>query len=101
MSGETRATRAATQPSYSFGVRALRYLNNQSIILHSLGITAFAIAVLAKAPTHQPASFVFSTFRDATGDPGAFPLQSQIVSDFPEELYRLERPGFAGIRCAP
>ncbi|KAI9761472.1 MAG: hypothetical protein M4579_000982 [Chaenotheca gracillima] len=54
----------------SFGVRILRFLNNSSIVLHSLGVTAFCIAVLAKAPTHQSAKFVFSTFYDGTGDPG-------------------------------
>ena len=42
----------------TFGVRILRYLNNTSIILHSLGIASFAIAVVSAAPTHQPASFV-------------------------------------------
>ncbi|KAM7189835.1 amino-acid permease BAT1 [Naviculisporaceae sp. PSN 640] len=51
----------------SFGVRTLRYLNNVSIVLHSAGITALCIAVLAKAPTHQPASFVFGKFIDGTG----------------------------------
>ncbi|KAL8979205.1 MAG: hypothetical protein Q9205_005402 [Flavoplaca limonia] len=54
----------------SFGVRTLRYLNNTSIILHSVGISCFCIAVLAKAPTHQSAKFVFSTFNDATGGDG-------------------------------
>ncbi|KAL8715407.1 MAG: hypothetical protein Q9220_000740 [cf. Caloplaca sp. 1 TL-2023] len=51
----------------SFGVHMLRYLNNSSIILHSVGISCFAIAVLAKAPTHQSAKFVFATFYDGTG----------------------------------
>jgi amino acid transporter len=54
----------------TFGVHILRYLNNTSILLHSAGVTALAIAVLAKAPTHQSAKFVFSTFYDGTGDPG-------------------------------
>ncbi|MCJ1381115.1 hypothetical protein MMC17_004224 [Xylographa soralifera] len=54
----------------SFGVHILRFLNDSSIILHSLGVGSLAIAVLAKAPTHQNASFVFSTFYDGTGDPG-------------------------------
>ncbi|KAK0629458.1 amino acid/polyamine transporter I [Bombardia bombarda] len=54
----------------SFGVQTLRYLNNVSIVLHSAGVTALCIAVLAKAPTHQPASFVFSTFIDGTGVDG-------------------------------
>jgi amino acid transporter len=54
----------------TFGVSILRYLNNSSIMLHSLGVTAFAIAVVAKAPTHQSAKFVFATFYDGTGDPG-------------------------------
>ncbi|KAF3760458.1 amino acid transporter [Cryphonectria parasitica EP155] len=51
----------------TFGVHILRYLNNISIFLHSAGVTAIAIAVLAKAPTHQSAKFVFSTFYDGTG----------------------------------
>jgi amino acid transporter len=54
----------------SFGVHILRYLNNTSIILHSLGVAALAIAVISKAPTHQSAKFVFATFYDGTGDPG-------------------------------
>lgn len=54
----------------TFGVHILRYLNNSSIILHSLGVAAFAIAVVAAAPTHQSAKFVFATFYDGTGDPG-------------------------------
>lgn len=51
----------------SFGVHTLRFLNNTSIILHSVGVTCFAIAVLSKAPTHQSAKFVFATFHDGTG----------------------------------
>ena len=51
----------------TFGVHVLKYLNNLSIFLHSAGITAICIAVLAKAPTHQPASFVFGFFNDGTG----------------------------------
>lgn len=54
----------------SFGVYTLRFFNNASVILHSLGITSFAVAVLAKAPVHQSAKFVFATFVDETGDPG-------------------------------
>ena len=51
----------------SFGVRYLRYLNNASIVLHSLGVFSFAVAVLAAAPKHQSAKFVFATFYDGTG----------------------------------
>jgi len=54
----------------SFGVHILRYLNNTSIILHSLGVFSLAVAVVAKAPHHQSAKFVFATFYDGTGDPG-------------------------------
>ncbi|MCJ1313203.1 hypothetical protein MMC25_006880 [Agyrium rufum] len=54
----------------TFGVHILRYLNNSSIIFHSLGVGSLAIAVLAKAPTHMSAKFVFATFYDGTGDPG-------------------------------
>ncbi|AEO59305.1 hypothetical protein MYCTH_2307498 [Thermothelomyces thermophilus ATCC 42464] len=50
----------------TLGVRALKYLNNVSIVLHSAGITALCIAVLAKAPAHQSASFVFGRFHDGT-----------------------------------
>jgi len=51
----------------TFGVKILPYLNNVSIALHSLGIFSFAVAIVAKAPTHQSAKFVFSTFYDGTG----------------------------------
>lgn len=54
----------------SFAVTTLRYLNNTSIVLHSVGISCFAIAVLAKAPTHRSAKEVFATFYDGTGEPG-------------------------------
>ncbi len=54
----------------SFGVHTLRFFNNVSVVLHSLGIASFAIAVLVKAPTRQSAKFVFATFNDETGDPG-------------------------------
>ncbi|KAL9003882.1 MAG: hypothetical protein Q9188_003267 [Gyalolechia gomerana] len=54
----------------SFGVHLLRYLNNTSIIMHSVGISCFCIAVLAKAPNHQSAKFVFATFYDGTGVSG-------------------------------
>lgn len=49
-----------------FGVRLLRYLNNSSIIVHSLGIGSLAIAVVAKAPTHLTRQEVFSHFYDGT-----------------------------------
>lgn len=54
----------------SFGVHILRFLNNSSIILHSIGVSCFAIAILAKAPSHQSARFVFAKFYDDTGDIG-------------------------------
>lgn len=69
--GKTIGIYAAVLVSHAlintFGVHVLRYLNNVSIILHSVGVGALAIAVLAKAPTHQPASFVFGKFYDGTG----------------------------------
>ena len=61
----------------TFGVRILRYLNNTSIALHSLGVFAYAVAILAKAPKHQSAKFVFATFNDSTGDPVGW---SQVAS---------------------
>lgn len=48
----------------TFGVHVLKYLNNSSIILHSLGVGSLAIAVVAKAPTHLSASQVFAHFYD-------------------------------------
>ncbi|RAO71161.1 uncharacterized protein BHQ10_007173 [Talaromyces amestolkiae] len=54
----------------TFGVHVLRYLNVTSIILHSLGVASLAIAVVAKAPTHQTGAEVFQHFYDGTGNPG-------------------------------
>ncbi|KAJ8613220.1 hypothetical protein MRB53_037086 [Persea americana] len=51
----------------TFGVKYLKYMNNTSIVLHSLGVFSFAVAVVAAAPTHQSAKFVFATFYDGTG----------------------------------
>lgn len=51
----------------TFGVRLLGILNQVSIALHSFGVFSLAVAVLAKAPTHQSAKFVFTTFNDGTG----------------------------------
>ena len=50
-----------------FSVRALRYMIYTSIVLNTLGVACLAIAVLARAPTHESANFVFSTFYDGTG----------------------------------
>ena len=55
----------------SIGVHLLRYFNNSSIIVHSLGVGALAIAVVAKAPTHRTAREVFALFNDGTGVGGA------------------------------
>ncbi|KAF2154174.1 amino acid transporter, partial [Myriangium duriaei CBS 260.36] len=51
----------------TFGVKILKYLNNSSIVFHSLGVFSFAVAVVAKAPTHRSASEVFGFFYDGTG----------------------------------
>ena len=48
-------------------VRTLRYMIYTSVVLNTLGVICLAIAVLAKAPTHRPGKFVFSTFYDGTG----------------------------------
>ncbi len=50
-----------------FSVRTLRYMIYTSIVLNTVGVSCLAIAVLAKAPTHSSANFVFSTFHDGTG----------------------------------
>ncbi|CAL1698552.1 unnamed protein product [Somion occarium] len=54
----------------TFGVHLLRYLNNISIWWHAVGTTALIIAILAAAPSHQSAKFVFQTFIDKTGVDG-------------------------------
>ncbi|KKA19601.1 hypothetical protein T310_6411 [Rasamsonia emersonii CBS 393.64] len=69
--GQTLGIYAAILVSHgmvnTFGVRVLKYLNNSSIILHSLGVGSLAIAVVAKAPTHRSAAEVFQHFYDGTG----------------------------------
>lgn len=45
----------------------LKHLNNISVWWHTLGTTSVVIAVLAAAPKHQSADFVFRTFIDGTG----------------------------------
>lgn len=54
----------------TFGVHLLRYLNNISVWWHAVGTTAVIIAILAAAPSHQSAKFVFQTFIDNTGVDG-------------------------------
>ncbi|EPQ53103.1 APC amino acid permease [Gloeophyllum trabeum ATCC 11539] len=54
----------------TFGVHLLKYLNNISVWWHAVGTVAVVIAVLAAAPTHQSAKFVFATFLDGTGVDG-------------------------------
>ncbi|KAI1793751.1 APC amino acid permease [Ganoderma leucocontextum] len=54
----------------TFGVHLLKYINNVSIWWHAVGTTAVVIAILAAAPTHQSAKFVFATFIDNTGVDG-------------------------------
>lgn len=52
----------------TFGVHLLKYINNISIWWHAVGTFAVIIAVLAAAPTHQSAKFVFTQFIDGTGE---------------------------------
>ncbi|KAJ6541982.1 APC amino acid permease [Mycena vulgaris] len=51
----------------TFGVHLLHYLNNISVWWHAIGTFSLVVAILAKAPSHQSASFVFTTFFDGTG----------------------------------
>jgi len=51
----------------TFGVHLLKYINNVSVWWHAVGTTAVVIAILAAAPSHQSARFVFQTFIDGTG----------------------------------
>ena len=53
-----------------FSVRTLLYMIYTSICLNTLGVSCLAVAVIAKAPTHTSASFVFSKFHDGTGETG-------------------------------
>lgn len=55
----------------TFGVEILHQLNNISVWWHALGTTSLVIAILAKAPSRQSASFVFRQFLDGTGAEGA------------------------------
>ncbi|KIJ51165.1 hypothetical protein M422DRAFT_74174 [Sphaerobolus stellatus SS14] len=55
----------------TFGVGILGVLNTISIWWHAIGTVVLVIAVLAKAPKHQSASFVFQRFIDNTGVDGA------------------------------
>lgn len=77
----------------TFGVHILRYLNNSSIILHSLGVFAIATATVAKAPHHQSAHDVFAKFYDGTGDPGwsvrASPAYVACIGNHPFENKRV------------
>ncbi|KAF5319623.1 hypothetical protein D9619_008815 [Psilocybe cf. subviscida] len=54
----------------TFGVKLLHQLNNISVWWHAVGTTSLVIAILAKAPKHQSAKFVFTQFIDGTGAPG-------------------------------
>ncbi|TFK85392.1 APC amino acid permease [Polyporus arcularius HHB13444] len=54
----------------TFGVHLLKYINNVSIWWHAVGTTAVVISILAAAPSHQSAKFVFRTFIDNTGVDG-------------------------------
>jgi amino acid transporter len=55
----------------TFGVRLLHQLNNISVWWHAVGTTSLVIAILAKAPKHQSAKFVFTQFIDGTGASGS------------------------------
>ncbi|KAI0073333.1 APC amino acid permease [Panus rudis PR-1116 ss-1] len=54
----------------TFGVNILKHLNNISIWWHGAGTLAIVIAILAAAPSHQSARFVFQKFVDNTGVSG-------------------------------
>lgn len=49
------------------GVHLLKHINTLAVYWNALGTTAVAIAVLAAAPSHQSAHFVFTGFVDGTG----------------------------------
>ncbi|KAL8899384.1 MAG: hypothetical protein Q9207_006229 [Kuettlingeria erythrocarpa] len=51
-------------------IRKLRSMIYTSVALNTIGMLCMVIAILAKAKTHQPASFVFGKFFDGTGVDG-------------------------------
>lgn len=51
-------------------IRKLRSMIYTSVALNTIGMLSMVIAILAKAKTHQPASFVFGKFFDGTGVDG-------------------------------
>lgn len=55
----------------TIGRRLLRYILYTSLAINSFGTLAFVIAILAKAPVYQPASFVFGRFVDETSTDGS------------------------------
>lgn len=60
-------TMSVPQVHRRFGVRVLHHLNNVSVWWHAVGTFSLVVAILAKAPKHQSAHFVFETFIDGTG----------------------------------
>lgn len=54
----------------AFGRPMLRYLLYCAIAVNSVGVFSFIVAILVKAKTYQPASFVFQDFSDMTGPDG-------------------------------
>lgn len=54
----------------TFGVSALKNLNNIAVWWNALGTIAVIITVLVTAPTRQSGEFVFRTFIDGTGVDG-------------------------------
>jgi amino acid transporter len=53
------------------GRRTIRYILYTSLLINTFGVLSFVIAILAKAPTYQPASFVFRSFIDDSSIDGS------------------------------
>ncbi|KAI8824007.1 APC amino acid permease [Fimicolochytrium jonesii] len=51
----------------TFAVKLVNQLNYVSVWWHILGTITIVAVILALAPTHQSATYVFTTYRDATG----------------------------------
>lgn len=51
----------------SLGGWAVKLTSNTSVVVHIAGTIAFMVALLVGAPTHQSASFVFTSFVNETG----------------------------------
>lgn len=85
----------------TFAVKWLVYLNNFSIACHSLGVFSLCVAVLAKAPTHQSAKFVFTTFTDMTAAEGTVTWSERASPAYVAVIGCVPLASLAALRAPP